>query len=96
MTKLLWYDLTGFVAAFCTTIALVPQLVRVRRRRSAEDISLPMFVLFSLGVALWLIYGIALRSWPVIAANVVTLVLSVWILVLKVRFDRRGVQKEAR
>lgn len=80
----------GFVAAFCTTIAFVPQLVRVVRRRSAKDVSLPTFLLFSIGVFLWLIYGIDIGSRPVIASNGVTLVLSLSILILKLRYDREA------
>ncbi len=77
----------GSIAAVCTTISFVPQLVRVWRRKSARDISLAMFLLFSFGVACWLIYGIGLRSRPIIAANAVTLVLALAILVLKIRYD---------
>jgi MtN3 and saliva related transmembrane protein len=82
-----------FVAAFCTTAAFVPQLVRVLRLRSARDISLPTFLLFSVGVFLWLLYGIYTGSKPVIASNAVTLVLSVVILALKLRFDRDAVKE---
>lgn len=78
----------GFAAAFCTTTAFIPQLARVLHLRSARDISLPTFLLFSVGVFLWLLYGIWAHSNPVIASNAVTLVLSVSILVLKLRFDR--------
>jgi MtN3 and saliva related transmembrane protein len=76
----------GFLAAFCTTAAFVPQLARVIRLRSARDISLPTFLLFSVGVFLWLLYGLDTGSKPVIASNCVTLVLSVSILVLKLRY----------
>jgi MtN3 and saliva related transmembrane protein len=79
----------GFMAAFCTTAAFIPQLMRVLRLRSAREISLPTFLLFSIGVFLWLLYGIYTGSKPVIASNGVTLVLSVSILVLKLRYDRR-------
>lgn len=78
----------GFVAAFCTTAAFVPQLIRVLKLRSARDISLPTFLMFSVGVFLWLLYGLYTGSKPVIASNVVTLVLSVSILILKLRYDR--------
>jgi MtN3 and saliva related transmembrane protein len=78
----------GFVAAFCTTAAFVPQLLRVLKLRSARDISLGTFLLFSVGVALWLLYGISIGSKPVIASNLVTLMLSLSILVLKLRYDR--------
>jgi MtN3 and saliva related transmembrane protein len=80
----------GFMAAFCTTTAFIPQLVRVVRLRSARDISLPTFLIFSIGVFLWLVYGIYSGSKPVIASNAATLVLSVSILVLKLRFDRHA------
>jgi len=86
----IWVEWTGFVAAFCTTAAFVPQLVRVVRLKSARDISLRMFLLFSLGVALWLVYGIRLRSWPMIASNSVTLGLSLSILFLKLKYDRNA------
>jgi MtN3 and saliva related transmembrane protein len=88
-------ELIGFVAAFCTTTAFVPQLLRVVKLRSAREISLGTFLLFSVGVALWLLYGIYTNSKPVIASNVVTLALSVSILVLKLRYDRRAFEKEA-
>jgi MtN3 and saliva related transmembrane protein len=78
----------GFCAAVCTTVSFVPQLIRVWRRRSADDISLSMFLLFSFGVFCWLIYGIGLGSWPMIAANTVTLSLALAILFLKLRFSR--------
>jgi MtN3 and saliva related transmembrane protein len=82
-------DWIGSVAAFCTTVSFVPQLLRVWRRKSAADISLSMFLLFSLGVACWLIFGIGFGSAPIIAANSVTLVLAVAILILKLRYDRK-------
>lgn len=88
----------GFAAACCTTLAFVPQLLRVVKLRSAREISLGMFSVFSIGVLLWLIYGLAIGSKPVIASNSVTLLLSVSILVLKLHFDRhalRGVRHES-
>ncbi len=80
----------GYVAAFSTTVSFVPQLVRVIRLKTARDISLGMFLFFSWGVFMWLIYGIAIHSWPVTASNSVTLVLSISILVLKLKYDREG------
>lgn len=80
----------GTTAAVCTTVSFVPQLVRVWRRKSARDISLAMFLLFSFGVLCWLVYGFSLGSRPIIAANLATLVLSVAILVLKFRYDGRA------
>jgi MtN3 and saliva related transmembrane protein len=83
----------GYAAAFCTTAAFVPQLMRVLRTRSARDISLPTFLLFSIGVFLWLLYGLYTGSKPVIASNAVTLVLSLSILILKLRYDRNALKE---
>ncbi len=79
----------GLLAAVCTTISFVPQLIRVWRLRTARDISLTMFLVFSFGTFLWFLYGIFIRSLPVALANAVTLALSLTILVLKLKFDRR-------
>ncbi len=81
-------DALGYAAAFCTTVAFVPQLVRVLRLRSARDVSLPTFLVFSIGIFLWLLYGLYTGSGPIVASNVVTLGLSVGILVLKLRYDK--------
>jgi MtN3 and saliva related transmembrane protein len=81
-----WVEAVGALAGILTTIAFIPQVVKTWRSRSAEDISLFMFLLFSTGVALWLVYGIAIASVPVIAANAITLILALSILVLKVRY----------
>ncbi|MBI3898032.1 MAG: SemiSWEET transporter [Gammaproteobacteria bacterium] len=79
-------NLLGLAAGTLTTVAFVPQVVQTWRTRSARDVSLGMFCLFSSGVVLWLIYGIFIDSWPIIAANTVTLGLSLAILYFKLRF----------
>ncbi len=76
-------DLLGYLAAFLTTASFVPQAWKVIRTRETHALSLAMYVMFSSGVALWLAYGILLESWPLIAANCVTLVLTAIILVMK-------------
>lgn len=78
-------DLIGSLAGILTTVSFVPQVVKTWRSGSAEDISLFMFILFSLGVLLWLVYGLAISSRPVIIANAITLVLAFSILVMKLR-----------
>jgi MtN3 and saliva related transmembrane protein len=80
------------MAGFCTTLSMVPQLHSIWKRKSARDVSLTMILIFGLGVALWLTYGIVIRSIPVIAANAATLVLVIAILTLKVRYDRKSGQ----
>jgi MtN3 and saliva related transmembrane protein len=84
-----FFEAIGSIAATCTTISFLPQLIRVWRRKSASDISLAMFLLFNLGLICWLIYGIGIHSFPVIAANVVTLILALAILALKLRYEQR-------
>ena len=81
-------DAVGYTAATCTTISFVPQLLRVWKLRSARDISLSMFLIFSAGSFLWLLYGVFSRSMPVAIANFVTFLLALAILILKLRFDR--------
>ena len=79
-------DALGLVAGALTTISFLPQLIKTVKSRSARDISLGMFVLFTLGVTLWLIYGFLTGAVPVIAANALTLILAVIILGLKLRY----------
>lgn len=76
----------GSAAATLTTTAFIPQAWKVWRTRHTADISLGMYILFTLGVALWLAYGIQLESWPIIIANSVTLLLAGIVLVLKIQF----------
>ena len=79
-------NIVGFIAAIFTTFAFVPQVIKVWRTRSTADISLGMYSLFTLGVALWLAYGILLDAWPIILANIITLLLAGAVLVMKVIF----------
>lgn len=79
----------GYLAGALTTIAFVPQLTRTWKTKSAEDISFGMLLTFTIGVLLWLIYGLLIRSPPVVLANVVTLILASAILALKIKWDRR-------
>ena len=76
----------GFLAAFCTTIAFLPQAIKVYKTKSTKDISLYMFIIFTLGVLSWLIYGIVLNDFPLILANSITFILSLFILIFKLRF----------
>ena len=79
-------ELTGYAAALLTTAAFVPQAWLTFRTRDTSGISLGMYSVFTAGVALWLVYGLLLGAWPVVAANAVTLALAVAILVMKLRF----------
>ena len=78
-------DWTGYAVAFCTTAAFVPQVLRVWRTRSTEDISLRMFLVLVAGLCLWLAYGFGKGELPIIAANGATLALAGTILFFKLR-----------
>ena len=78
--------LVGLLAGTLTTIAFIPQLQQNWRTRSAQDVSLGMLLTFVTGVFLWLVYGLLLGALPIILANLVTLVLTLAILILKLRY----------
>lgn len=82
--------LLGYPAAFLTTVAFIPQAWQSWRTRDLSGISLPMYALFTLGVALWLGYGLTIGSVPVVAANAITLMLASVVLWLKIAEMRRG------
>ena len=77
---------TGSAAAALTSIAFIPQVWKIWRIKHTADISLGMYILFTIGVALWLLYGIKIDSVPVIAANSFTLTLSGAVLAMKIKF----------
>lgn len=75
----------GYTAAAMTTLAFVPQAWQTIRTKDTRSISLGMYVVFTAGIAMWLVYGIALGSMPMILSNIVTFVLSATILGLKLK-----------
>jgi MtN3 and saliva related transmembrane protein len=79
-------EILGYAAAFCTTMSFVPQASQIIRSRDTRAISLPMYATFTVGIALWLSYGLLIQSWPVTAANLVTLLLAGFILSMKIRY----------
>lgn len=84
-----WIDWTGYAAAGLTTLSFVPQAWHTFRTGDTSGISLAMYSAFTLGVVLWLVYGLLIGAWPVVLANVVTLALAVAILAMKVVLERR-------
>lgn len=77
--------LIGLAGAFCTTAAFVPQVLRILRTGNVDGISLTMYSIFTLGLLLWLGYGIILRDLPMILANLITLLLALAVLGLTLR-----------
>ena len=78
-------ELFGAMAGTLTTLAFVPQVVKTLRSGSTRDISLGMFSMFWLGVALWTVYGLILGRWAIVVPNLFTLLLAGIVLVIKVR-----------
>ena len=74
-------DSIGYLAATLTTLAFIPQVLHTWRLRSAGGISVGMYIVFTIGIALWL-----LGAWPIILANAITLALSLSILVMAIRY----------
>ena len=83
----LWIDAIGSVAAVLTTASFIPQAWHSFKTRDVSGVSLGMYSVFTLGVALWLLYGVLLQSWPLMIANSITLLLAAAILGMKLRFS---------
>ena len=86
----IYINTIGLLAGLITTIAFIPQVLKIYRTKSGRDISARMFTIFSIGIALWLYYGVLLQSLPIILANAVTLILTLTILALKVRYSGKS------
>ncbi|MCC8369306.1 MAG: SemiSWEET transporter [Rickettsia endosymbiont of Oxypoda opaca] len=76
-------EIMGYIAGILTTIAFVPQVIKTYQSRSTQNISLSMYIIYCTSVVLWLIYGILINSLPLIITEMITLILSGAILVMK-------------
>lgn len=81
-----WYTIVGLIAATLTTIGFLPQAIKSIRTRKTEDISLLMYIIFIIGLLLWLIYGVINRNLPIIISNSVTFIFSAVILSMKIKY----------
>jgi MtN3 and saliva related transmembrane protein len=79
-------EFLGYMAATLTTFSFVPQAWHTFRTRDVSGISLGMYSVFTLGVSLWLLYGLMLGAWPIVLANAITLMLAFVILLMKLRY----------
>jgi MtN3 and saliva related transmembrane protein len=79
----------GIIAGILTTIAYLPQLLKTWKSKSANDLSWSMLIVLCIGIILWLIYGFSVQDIPIIAANVVTLLLAGIILILKIQYRKQ-------
>ena len=85
-----WIDIVGSLAAVLTTVSFLPQAWHSFKTRDVSGVSLGMYSVFTVGVSLWLVYGLLLGAWPIVVANVITLGLALAILGMKVVFGRVG------
>ena len=80
-------DIFGYLAAFLTTAAFLPQLIKTLKTKKADDVSLTTLIMFIIGVFSWIVYGYAISSKPILIANLITLILNLLILISKVYFS---------
>ncbi len=78
------HTIVGILAGTLTTISFLPQAIKVWQTKSAKDLSLVMYVFFSIGVFLWMIYGILLQEIPIVIPNFLALLLALFILRIKI------------
>ena len=81
-------EIIGSLAAFTSTISLLPQIIKAHRTRSTDDLSIGMLLIFLLTSLLWAIYGLMIASYAVLIANVLMVLFSVWMLTLTYCFRR--------
>ena len=79
----------GYFAAFLTTLAFLPQLIKTFKTKKAEDVSLITLIMFLTGVLSWIIYGYKIASIPILLANLITFVLNLLILIFKITFSKK-------
>ena len=78
----------GYIAAILTTAAFLPQLIKTLKTKKAEDVSLVTLIMFIFGVGCWIIYGYKISSLPILIANIITLILNLFILISKIYYSR--------
>ena len=82
-------DIIGYLAACLTTFSFLVQAIKSWRTKDLSGISVGMYTMFASGVALWLAYGIAIDSMPLIVTNALTLAFALSILFMKIREVRK-------
>ena len=80
-----YITIIGLIAATCTTISFFPQILQVYRTKQTRDLSLLTFIALTVGIFLWLIYGLLIKSLPIILANAITFIGCLYIVVMKIR-----------
>ena len=78
-------SLIGYIAAALTTVAFLPQAIKIIETKDTTSISLYMYIILNIGIILWLIFGFLIRELPVIFANLVTIIFTLTVLILKIK-----------
>jgi MtN3 and saliva related transmembrane protein len=86
---MIWSSVVGYFAAICSTLSFAPQAWKIIRSRETKDISVGMYLLTVIGFMAWTAYGISLGQWPIVGSNSICLVLSAFILMMKLLPQRR-------
>ena len=81
-------ELFGYIAAILTTAAFLPQLIKTLKTKKAEDVSLITLIMFICGLGSWIFYGYKISSLPILIANIITLILNLFILISKIYYSR--------
>ena len=79
-----WITIIGLLAATCTTIAFLPQVIKTVKTKKTKDISLLMYIILTTGILLWVVYGLLTIDLPIILANSITFVLALIVVMLKI------------
>jgi len=78
--------LMGLMAAACTTISFLPQAIKTIKTKHTKDLSLAMYAIFTIGIFLWLVYGLFIKDIPLITANIITFIFTSVILIMKIKY----------
>ncbi len=88
MANISWIEIAGHTGAFLSSVTFIPQVYRVWKTKSANDLSMTMMLIVFISTLIWLVYGIALQLWPVILANAVICVLSLMLIYFKIAYRK--------
>jgi MtN3 and saliva related transmembrane protein len=83
-------DILGYIAGLLVVLSLLPQFIKSWRTKMTRDISLWRYIIYSVGLILWILYAFLIKAWPVGIMNFVGLILALGILYLKVKYSDKG------
>lgn len=81
-------DIIGILAGICTTVAVLPQIIKAWKTKEVKDVSKGMFAVLITGLALWVVYGLFKKDWPIIVTNAVSLGLNGFMMFLMIRYNK--------